>query len=99
MKYLIILFLFFSLIIFPQMTTITGKILDSNTKSPLPKANIFIQENKTIGTTSNEDGSFILKEISHLDSHLVVTYIGYETKVISSKIISSDKNLIIELNS
>ena len=97
MKYLIILFLFFSILVSPQSITISGNILDSTTKLPLPKANIFIQENKTIGTTSNEDGSFILKGNFPLDSYLVVTYIGYESKVRSLKTYSSDQKLKIEL--
>ena len=61
MKHLIILFLFISLSVFPQSKIIKGKILDFETKLPLPKANIYFQENKKIGTVSDEDGNFAIR--------------------------------------
>ncbi len=97
MKYLIILFLFFSIIALPQAKSISGKIIDAETKLPLPKANIFIQENRANGTTSDENGSFNIK--GELSAHLVVTYVGYETKVIPLLNYSKGKELVIELNS
>ncbi len=97
MKYLIILFLFLSFIVFPQTKTISGKVLDYNTQLPLPKANIFIQENKMIGTTSKDDGSFTLTGNFSSTSNLIVTYVGYETAIISLQSLSDNNELKIEL--
>ena len=98
MKYLIILFLFLSIFTFPQTKTITGKILDSETKLPLPKANLFIQENKSIGTTSDEQGSFILQGKFSTNSHIVITYVGYETKIFQITSKSFNNEIIFSLD-
>ncbi len=98
MKYLVILFLFLSIFIFPQTETITGKILDSETKLPLPKANLFIQENKSIGTTSDEQGSFILQGKFSTNSHIVITYVGYETKIFQITSNSFNNEIIFSLD-
>src|SRR3978361_2378668 len=60
--------------------TITGKVTDEKTKLPLPNASVFCQ-NTTMGTTSNNEGSFFLR-LNNGGYDLVVSYTGYETKMI-----------------
>jgi len=60
--------------------SISGKVIDSKTRQPMAGASVFCQ-NTTIGTVSNNDGNFFLR-VSNGGYDLVVSYTGYETKVI-----------------
>lgn len=56
-------------------STITGKVLDSDTNLPLPGANV-IEKGTTNGTTTDFDGNFTLT--TNMDSgEIVITYVGY----------------------
>ena len=94
------LFLLFSIIClatFAQNSfTITGKIIDSNTKVPLQGASVFAQ-NTTFGVATDEGGNFRLK-LPAGGYDLVVTFTGYETESIRiSNASGEDKNLVIEI--
>lgn len=59
-----------------QVTKIRGKIVDSETKEPLPFVNISFK-GTTIGTTSDFDGQYFLETRTPGDS-LHVSFIGYK---------------------
>ena len=59
-------YLFFTLFLFlinisTYCQTTSGKILDTETQKPIENVNVFLTKNKSIGTTSNENGEFTLK--------------------------------------
>lgn len=76
--------------------TVTGKVIDAETKAPLQAASVFAQ-NTTVGTVTDASGNFIIKLYSG-GYDLAVSYTGYQTY---SRRISSaedaDKSLVIEL--
>ncbi|HSD64319.1 MAG TPA: TonB-dependent receptor [Ignavibacteriaceae bacterium] len=95
MKYLVILFFFLNISAFSQNLSIIGKVLDSETLQPLPAANLIILD-RNIGTSTIEDGSFVLSGDIIPDDILKATYVGYSTKLIPLK--DEDlTNLIIKL--
>jgi hypothetical protein len=57
---------------------VKGIIINSQDKTPLPGANVFLA-NTTKGTQTNSDGMFSLKNIPAGKFELVVSYIGFET--------------------
>jgi len=65
----------------PQKNTIAGTVYDNLSRTPLPYANIVI-ENTSIGTTTDEDGNFELRYEAGSDKKLVVSYVGYEAQAI-----------------
>ena len=69
----LICFSFLSIQIFAQ---VEGIVINKEINTPIPYANIWIA-NKDIGTTSDTDGSFHLKDTLNIDT-IVVTAIGYE---------------------
>ncbi len=73
---------------------ISGKVMSQADKSPLPFANVFLN-NTQIGTTTSEKGEFVLTNISEGAYDLVVSYIGYE--VASQMITVSKNNVPIEI--
>ena len=97
MKYLIILFLVCNIFVFAQNSEINGKVLDNDTGNPLPGANIFIKENPNIGIASDNQGNFTIKDSFTEDTHLVISYIGYNTKTITISNIPPQGQFIIKL--
>ncbi|MEW7291775.1 carboxypeptidase-like regulatory domain-containing protein [Aquimarina sp. 2304DJ70-9] len=76
----IITVLIFSLVSNAQnYITISGKVIDQETKEPLPFASIYIKNNAT-GTTSNKDGTFIFHVSTHLSKEpVIISMIGYKS--------------------
>jgi hypothetical protein len=68
-------------------TTISGRIFDSETREPLPYANIFLS-GTTIGTASDQYGFFMMSNVPRGQFNLVAKYIGYQMKVIPVQIIN-----------
>ena len=78
-KKIALLLLFISSTLFAQNTEIKGTILDED-NIPLMGANVFWQ-GTSIGTTSDENGKFILKKSPDTNS-LLISYIGFKTQKI-----------------
>lgn len=87
MRIFIIFFLFLNLSVLAQQLTISGWIRDSENNSILPDANILLVTDKTIGTSSDENGMFSLKANVNPDDYLVISYVGYKTmKILISEL-------------
>lgn len=81
----------------PFNNSISGILLDKQTKEPLPNSNIYIS-NTTWGTTSNSDGEFKISSIFPGSHEIVFSMIGYETYSKICKVTDSSKIFIrIEL--
>ncbi len=82
----ILLFTFSNLILFTQLTFsqfgITGTVIDGDFNEPLPFANILVKETGE-GATSDFDGKYTL-ELESGTYTLVFSFVGYETKQITS---------------
>jgi iron complex outermembrane receptor protein len=80
MKNLIILFLLSNTLSFAQQVEISGKIIDADSKQPLPKANIYLESNREIGTASDERGEFKIEFRLIKPDNIVISYVGYQAK-------------------
>ena len=82
----ILLFTFSNFILFTQFTFcqfgITGTVIDGDFNEPLPFANILVKETGA-GATSDFDGKYTL-ELESGTYTLVFSFVGYETKQITS---------------
>ena len=58
--------------------SVSGKILDSNTKEPIPYAAIKVRGVNKF-TTSDFDGKFILDNLCKKDNDLIISCLGYQT--------------------
>lgn len=61
-----------------ESISLKGIIINDKDKSPLAGATLYLS-NTTIGTTTSEDGTFVLKNIPPGDYYLVASYLGYKT--------------------
>ncbi|MFC5047175.1 DUF5686 family protein [Aquimarina hainanensis] len=77
--FVIVLFLIGSATLFSQ-TKVSGKVLDSNS-TPIPFANI-VFKNSTIGTITDENGSFYMESDKNHTS-ISVSFVGFQTKSIT----------------
>lgn len=60
---------------------IVGQVLDDVTQEPLQYVNVFI-ERSTLGAATDINGDFQIENIPDIGFNLVVSYVGYKTKVI-----------------
>ncbi len=88
----ILTFIFFNALTYSQ-TVIQGSVMDSATKKPISAASIFIS-NTSIGVTSSSDGKFSIR-IPQGKFELVVSCIGYNTKVFASSEVSVVLNVVL----
>ncbi|WP_298778222.1 TonB-dependent receptor [uncultured Polaribacter sp.] len=82
----------------PKPGTVSGKVIDKNSKEPLPYVNIVIYDmaKKIItGGITDDNGTFIIKDIPKGKSITEVQFIGFET--FSKEIEVTDKNKNIKL--
>ena len=61
--------------------TITGTVLDAQSKDPLPGANI-VQQGTHNGVASEKDGTFTIKLIPRGGKQLTVSYVGYKSQTV-----------------
>ena len=92
MKQLLFLILFTSSFIHAQ-TQIRGKVIDSNTKEPLPFATILTDTG--FGELTNVEGNFLVKTREPF-SAIRISYVGYESKTV--KVNPEDKFISISLS-
>ena len=78
--------------------TISGKIIDEVQRKPVASASVFLS-NATVGSKTNDDGTFTLRNVKPGKYHLVVSIIGYETINRDVTVVNGDLELPdIELN-
>ncbi len=80
-----LLFLFFiTLVSVNAQTVVTGKIIDSKTKSAVPFVNVLIFGTKT-GTQTDSTGTFSIKINDSNQSKLQFTSVGYRSEIVTIK--------------
>ncbi len=78
--------------------TIRGQITDQDAKSPLPGASIVVAgSSPLIGATSDMDGNYVLKNVPVGRVELLVKYLGYEEKYIPNIVVSSTKEVQVDV--
>lgn len=79
-----------------QYGSITGKVIGKNSKSPIARASVFLN-NSSFGTISKDNGTFALNNLRPGQYTLVITAIGYEdytkTLLVGSETINVDAEL------
>jgi TonB-linked SusC/RagA family outer membrane protein len=73
---------------------VTGKVIDADTKQPIPGVNISVKTDKLLRGQTNQNGEF--KVIAQVGDILVFTYIGFKPKEVK---VTDNKPLTISLES
>ena len=79
--------------VFAQSGTLKGKVIDKETKEPIPFASIIVEMGGTQagGTTSDFDGNYTIKPLTPGKYDIKATYVGYKPLMIRGFIIKSDQ--------
>ncbi|MBN1781099.1 TonB-dependent receptor [bacterium] len=78
--------------------TVRGKVVDSETRTPLPFANIMIRTtDPSLGTTSDSKGLFRIDRVPIGRHDIQVSFMGYETRVIPELLVSSGKETVLDV--
>ena len=92
-----ILFLPFILFssLFGQSILIDGTVQDFVTGKHLPNVNIFLDQDKAFGTTTDKDGYFeLLISRNHQKSLIIFEHIGYDSLILSVKNAQNKKSFL-----
>ena len=94
--HLLLIIIFSSLINFSQSGIIKGRIYDEINNKPIPFANIYIEELQ-IGTSTDLDGNYEIKEIKPGLYNILFSFIGYESIRKAEVSVSSTKPTILNI--
>ncbi|NMM47509.1 TonB-dependent receptor [Marinigracilibium pacificum] len=101
MKTLITLLFLISIssgIVLAQTQTIKGSIQDVDSKAPLIGASVIIQNSDPIkGAVTDIDGQFRIEKVSTGRKTLVISFIGYKPMTIPNVLVTSGKEVILQL--
>ena len=83
----------------PSMVqTIRGKVFDASSKITLPGASvILLDSNPLVGTTTDSEGNFILRNIPVGRQGIQVSFIGYNPVTLNNLIVNSAQEVILEI--
>ncbi|MBK8515984.1 MAG: TonB-dependent receptor [Saprospiraceae bacterium] len=81
-----ILFSMSSIIMTGQTGYITGTIYDSDGKTTLPVANIYLKDAINVGTFSDLDGTYLFKNLKVGTYTIIYSYTGFENQEVSLEI-------------
>jgi len=73
--------------------TITGKIIDAETKKPIMYTSVFLNET-SIGTVANTNGEFILKIPANKNAKIGFLHLGYKSVYIDISELQKNENII-----
>jgi hypothetical protein len=77
---------------------VRGKVVDKESQMPLPFTTIAILTlNPIMGTTSDENGYFRLEKVPMGRHNIQVSFIGYEPKVIPELLVTSGKEIVLDI--
>jgi CarboxypepD_reg-like domain/TonB-dependent Receptor Plug Domain len=83
-----------------QLTqTIRGIVADKASESPLPGANIVIENsNPFLGTSSDNNGNFKIAKVPVGRQTIKITYVGYKERVVSNIDLTSGKEVVLNIS-
>lgn len=82
-----------SLFVFSQSGALQGKIIDADTKEPIPFANVAVFSGGDLltGSTSDFDGKYVIKPLTPGTYNVRASFVGYQTKEIAGVIVKGDQ--------
>lgn len=82
----------------PLSQTVRGTVVDYHTRIPIPGANVIIEETNPLrGSTSDTLGRFRITSVPVGRATVRATSVGYEAKTISNMLLSTGKELVLEI--
>ena len=77
--------------------TVRGQVCDVASGEPMIGVTITVENGTTMGTVSDADGNFVIKNVPVGRHSVRTTYIGYEPVLLKEQLVSSGKELVLTL--
>ncbi len=79
--------------------TIRGTVVEATSHTPLPGASVAVYSDSVLisGTTTSPDGRFRIENVAVGRYHLVSSYIGFDPTVINDIIVSTGKQVVVNI--
>ncbi len=81
-------------LLYAQTKTVSGQVFDAKTGEAVPFASVTVKDNTTIGASTEDDGTFVIKGVPANATTIVVSFVGYKTQEVP---IGNGQNLVIKL--
>lgn len=78
--------------------TVRGKIVDEDSQTPLPGANVIVAGMPHLAASTGADGYFRIEKVPVGRITLHVTFIGYEDRIIPNILVTSGKETVLDLS-
>jgi len=77
---------------------IRGKVVDSESKQPIPFATVSVQTVQSpMGTVTDQDGYFRMQTVPVGRHNIQVSFVGYETRMIPEMMVTSGKEIVLNI--
>ncbi len=80
-----------------SVQNIRGRVRDGASDVPLPYVYVVINTNPTIGTTTDSIGNFVLPHVPVGRYDIEASYLGYESTIIKEILVTSGKEVVLEI--
>ena len=80
-----------------QNQTVRGQVTDVASGEPMMGVTITVENGTTMGAVSDADGNFVIHHVPVGRHSVRATYIGYETLLLKEQLVSSGKELVLNL--
>lgn len=77
--------------------TIRGKVIDQDSRTALPGANVMVLDHENMGASTDVNGEFRIERVPVGRITLAASFIGYENKVLSNILVTSGKETVLEI--
>ncbi len=92
----LLLIFVFSAIVTNAQQSLSGKVFDAGTHKPIALANVFLS-NTSVGTITDDNGTFTIQRFPDGRYELIVSCIGYETFIVTIQSGHLPANLVVKL--
>src|SRR5690606_16389169 len=96
--YLLLLFLIPGIVIGQTTQTIRGRVVDKQSKFPVEGATVMLPEsNPLVGTQTDQNGEFRLKDIPVGRHNLKISLLGYSDQFVNNVLLTAGKELFLNI--
>jgi TonB-linked SusC/RagA family outer membrane protein len=82
---LVTLLVFGSGALYAQTKQVSGKVFSAEDNKPIPGVSVFVKEASSVGTSTNIDGQFTIKNVPANAKTLVIRFVGFQNQEVVIK--------------
>ena len=89
---------FGSLITYAQLSqTLTGRVIDTDTRAGLPSATVLVETAEGFGATTDEMGYYEIQNVPIGRHRITIEYVGYDPVTRENNMVTSGKEVNLDI--